>query len=280
LIQGVIVSKNIVIMPAFLTGPEPQFVKNSKRAWMAWCEKYGHEFISIDTPIAPFEQIKPQIQKMWTMDILEANDIEFDQIAQVDYDTYPTDTCPDFFEMTNHNFAAVLDGGWLPALNRISRITKEMWFEDTTVTLDEFFNTGFVVFNKSHKPQLDLVKDFFTKHPEDLDNRLRYALDDQIVLNYAVKQSGCPVTFLPRSFNMVSPENERFFWEGPDHEGRLYDIKTSIRQCVNIFHFTGDTQRRNMLTGILDSFMWKGNFELDEFEPVVNKLDVRRGKVL
>lgn len=273
-------SKNIVVMPAFLTGPEPEFVKHCKRAWSSWCKKYGHEFIFIDTPIAPFDQIKPQIQKMWTLDILEANNIEFDQVAQVDYDTYPTDTCKDFFTMTNHNFTAVLDGGWLPALNRISRVTKELWFPETTVTIDEFFNTGFVVFNKEHKNQIQAVKDFFMNHPDDFDRRIKYALDDQIVLNYTVKQSGCPVTLLPRTFNMVSPENERFFWQGPDHENRLYDVKTSIRQCVNIFHFTGDTERRNMLTRMLDSFMWKGDFVLDEFEPVLNKKELRMGVVL
>jgi hypothetical protein len=269
-------SKNIVIMPAFLTGPEPEFLKNCKRAWKSWCDKYGHTFLTIDDPVAPMDQIKPQIQKMWTLDILDANGIEYDQVAQVDYDTYPTDVCPDFFELTNNNFSAVLDGGFLPVLNRISRVTKEIWFPEVTVSIDDFFNTGFIIFNKKHKEELDLVKDFFVGEHSDIKERLKFALDDQIVLNYAVKQSNKPVTYLPRSFNMVSPENERFFWEGPDHEGRIFDIKTSIRQCVNIFHFTGDISRRNQLTSILDSFMWTGSFEFDQDEPVINKHDIRR----
>lgn len=277
-------------MPVFSVGEEQEFVKHCKRAWKAWCDKFGYEFIIMDTPVYDLTEIPPTFQRFWILDILKDNGIEFDQVAQVDYDTYPTDVCGDFFQLTDNKFAAVLDTGWLPALNRITRTFAQYYFPDTVVTVDDYFNAGMIVYNASHKPHFEKIREFYIKEyhkyrtntkPEGMTDSafatfqemlsgVNMTGDDQTLLNIVLRQDKCDVKLLPRSYNMISPENERFFWEGPDHRQRTYNVPLSIRQCVNIFHFTGDTPRRNAITRLLDSFMWKQDVPYNEYEPTIN----------
>ena len=50
-------------------------------------------------------------QRFYLFDILEQNEIDYDQILLVDADTIVHPDCPNFFELTNHEYSAVVNNG-------------------------------------------------------------------------------------------------------------------------------------------------------------------------
>lgn len=229
------------------------FVVNCKAAWKKWCDKNDCDFIEITTPIASFRDIPPQIQKMWTMDIIISNEIEFDQIAQVDYDTFPLPHCPNFFNQTDNKFSAVLDNGFGPQINRSIRMCKTNWFPNINVNWDTYFNSGFIVYNKAHKSVFKEIQNFyFSKKDEWCNiNRSPNLTDDQTLLNFELRKQKFDVTFLNRSYNVLDWHCRNFFANYTDELGREINAVDNIREAVNIFHITGDDEFRNGATEFL-----------------------------
>ena len=148
--------KNIVVIPNFKQDenqPNQPFVDNCINSWKSWCDKHDVKLFVIEDKLFDFDEVSPQMQKMWSVDVMEHNDVEYDQIAQVDYDTFILPHCPNFFEMTNDNFSAVLDNGFGPSLNMTMKVFEDNWFSHMKgkVTWDTYFNSGFIVFNKKQK---------------------------------------------------------------------------------------------------------------------------------
>lgn len=253
--------KNIVVMPNINEGEsfEKPFITNCKTAWKNWCQKNNCKFIELTIPIANFKDIPPQMQKMWTMDILINNEIEFDQIAQVDYDTFPLPHCPNFFEQTNNNFAAVLDNGFGPQINRSIRMCKNNWFDGINVNWDTYFNSGFIVYNKSHLPVFKEIQNFyFTKKDEWCRvNCSPNLTDDQTLLNFELRKQKFDITFLGRSYNVLDWHCRNFFANYVDELGREINAVLNISDSVNIFHITGDVDFRNGATEFLINNFYK-----------------------
>jgi len=238
----------------------PIFIHNTIKAWEIWCNKNKCKFILLTDKIIDFNLIPPQMQKMWTMDILLENNIEFDQVAQVDYDTIPLPHCPNFFNFTNNNFSAVLDNGFGPTLNRSIQMVKENWYPNILVNWDNYFNSGFIIYNKKHKDIFKAIQNFYEeKRFEWINkNKSKDLTDDQTLLNFEVRNQGFDITLLNRSFNVLDWHCKNFFYNFHDELGREINAVKSITDCVNIFHLTGDTEFRNVTTTFLiDNFYKK-----------------------
>jgi hypothetical protein len=251
--------KNIVVMPNFKQDPskqEPLFLQECKRAWKHWCDLNDCEFFEIDQPVADFRQIPPQMQKMWTLDILMHNGVEFDQIAQVDHDTYPLPHCPNFFDKTNGEFAAVLDNGFGPTLNRSLQMVKTNWYpEATNVTWDTYFNSGFIVYSKKHLPVFQALQKFYETSKDEWCkvNRSPDLTDDQTLLNFELRKQGFDTTLLSRSYNVLDWHCRNFFANYVDELGREISSVKNIADCINIFHLTGDVDFRNQASSFLSN---------------------------
>jgi hypothetical protein len=249
---------NLVVMPNYRkTGPEPLFVTNCKKAWKSWCEQNNCKFLELNEPIADFESITPQMQKMWTLDILLHNDIEFDQVAQVDYDTFPLPHCGNFFNKTNNRFGAVLDNGFGPSLNRSSKMVQKHWYNDITVNWDNYFNSGFIVYNKTHEPVFKEIQNFYKEKTSEWCsiNKSPNLTDDQTLLNFELRKQNFDVVLLDRSYNVLDWHCKNFFANYIDDLGREINAVDNIRDCINIFHLTGDENFRNLTSAFLiDNF--------------------------
>ena len=79
----------------------------SVKSWKQWCEKNDAEFFMLDEFIYEPDFMKPNWYKLYVFDLLENNDIKYNQIAVVDADTIVHPNCPNFFEMTENKFCAV-----------------------------------------------------------------------------------------------------------------------------------------------------------------------------
>ena len=254
--------KNLVVMPNFKeysTKEDALYVKNSKVIWEIWCKKYEHEFLVIEEPVCSFETIVPQMQKMWVMDILDDNKIEYDQILMIDHDTYPTPRCPDVFKMTDREFSATLDNGFGPQLNRLMNLFRDNYFKNNKfVTWDTYFNSGFIIYNKKHKELFKKTQEWYFKYKEEFFvlDKCR-GLNDQTILNFILSDMGFKLNILPRSFNVLDFHMQRFLMPSyTDELGRFIDQERNILECINVFHI-GDGQIRDQGSEYLKKVIWK-----------------------
>lgn len=247
--------KNVVVIPNFKKDgtDDPPFVTNCALSWQSWCEKHDTQFFMLEEKIHPFEEMPPQMQKMYTFRSLKESGVEFDQIAQVDYDTFILPHCPNFFDLTNHEFGAGLDAGFGPQLNRSIQMCKRNWFPDSKIAWDTYFNSGFIVYNEKHTKAFSDVLEFYaTQRTKWMEvNRSPDLTDDQTLLNFFLEKNGFKVSYFPRSYNVLDPWNRYFMYDATDELGRYINNVQTIKECVNVFHFCGDTNYRNQVTGFL-----------------------------
>jgi len=62
----------------------------SSRSWKHYADRHNCELFVLDQPLFDIEYMKPNWYKMYILDILEANNIDYDQVLYVDYDTIVT----------------------------------------------------------------------------------------------------------------------------------------------------------------------------------------------
>ena len=80
-------------------------------SWKSWCDKNGCELLMWEDLLLPVEQMKITWQRYYVFDILDANDIDYNQVLLVDADTIIHPDCPNFFNETDGKYAAVMNDG-------------------------------------------------------------------------------------------------------------------------------------------------------------------------
>jgi lipopolysaccharide biosynthesis glycosyltransferase len=138
----------------------------SFKSWSHYAKRYGAEIFVLDEPLFDVEYMKPNWFKMYILDILEANEIDYDQVLYVDYDTIVTPTAPNVFELTNHKFCAVRNFGDMDWVCRSIENYSKYVFNGFTFPYYNYFNSGVMIFNKKHKPLFDSIKKFYEENRE------------------------------------------------------------------------------------------------------------------
>ena len=67
-------------------------------SWKQWCDKNNAELFVLEELLLPKEEMAICWQRYHLFDILDANEIDYDQILMVDSDTIVHPDCPNFFE--------------------------------------------------------------------------------------------------------------------------------------------------------------------------------------
>ena len=81
--------------------------KFSINSWKKWASKNNAELFILNEVLMPNKDMGICWQRYYLFDILEANNINYDQIAMVDADTIIHPDCPNFFKLTNNKFTGV-----------------------------------------------------------------------------------------------------------------------------------------------------------------------------
>ena len=193
---------NVVFIPNISTGDNRNSPYHySVKSWQQWAKQYNDvQVIEWTEPICPPEQLKITLQRYWVHDILESNEIEYDQVLIVDADTIIHPNAPNFFEETNGKFSVVLNNGCSEWLTRSIRDWGNNLFpEEPKVKPWKYFNGGFQITNKTHKEFYSLVKNFYLNNQElilELSNKIK-AGTDQTIINYLTQREGIEVNYLP-----------------------------------------------------------------------------------
>ena len=198
---------NVVFIPNITVGDGRNTPYHySIKSWQKWSEQYEDvKIIEWTEPICPPEQLKITLQRYWVHDILESNNIEYEQVLIVDADTIIHPNCPNFFNETQGEFSAVINNGCSEWLTRSIKDWGNNLFPDQPkVKPWMYFNGGFQITSKTHKPFYNLVKDFYLENQKlilELSNKIK-AGTDQTIINYLVQKEKIQVKYLPECYNL------------------------------------------------------------------------------
>jgi hypothetical protein len=197
--------KNIVFIPNINLGDgRNNSYHYSIASWKKWCEKNDCELIVWEDLLLPVEQMKITWQRYYLFNILDNNDIDYDQILMVDADTIVHPNCPNFFEMTEHKYCGVKCDGCYEWVLRSIRGFGDDLFSGKRIKSWNYINGGFQIINKSHKSFFETMKKYYSKNNEKIIqtiDKLKCGTD-QTILNYMLHEEKVDVKLLPSCYNL------------------------------------------------------------------------------
>ena len=174
----------------------------SIKSWENYARRWGCEVFVLDQPLMDIEWMKPNWFKMYILDILDANGVDYDQVLYVDYDTIVTPNAPNIFELTDHKFAAVRNFGDMDWVCRSIENYSKFVFDGFTFPYYNYFNSGVMVFNKKHKDLFKGLQEFYQTNRDKLIwMQNTYCVgNDQPVFNFFVNQ------YIPADYKVLGYE--------------------------------------------------------------------------
>ena len=162
----------------------------SIKSWEHYSNKIGADLFILDEPLGDLSYMKPQWYKMYILDILDENEVEYDQVLYVDADTIIHPNAPNIFEISDNKFCAVRNFGCMDWVCRSLENYSKLLFEDFMFSYYKYFNSGVMVFNKKHRKLFKSMQEFYQEQHE----RIKHVQDnyhvgnDQPVLNFFVNR--------------------------------------------------------------------------------------------
>jgi len=197
-------SKDIVVQIAINKSERSanQGYSISSKSWKKWCDLNNVDLFSIDSEIV--SDLGFQWNKIFILDLLSANDIEYNRVLYVDSDTIVHPKMPYVFDLVGDKFGVVRNYGCMDWVCRSVENCHQLVFPNSEVLSPfKYFNSGVMIFNKSHKSFFDSVKDFYnTENKKILDFQSTGVGKDQPILNYLSEIHNIEKVYLPYEYNM------------------------------------------------------------------------------
>jgi hypothetical protein len=178
--------------------------KYSIDSWKKWCDKNDCELFVLNDLILENNKMGICWQRYYLFDILDANEIKYDQVLMVDADTIVHPDCPNFFEMTEHKLCgAQFDGSWDWVLRGIENYSKYM-FDGYMMPWYEYFDCGFIIVNDKHRQLFQDIVSFYFTNQDGLIKLQETFFNgtDQTPVNILVHKHNVDLKLLPYEFNM------------------------------------------------------------------------------
>ena len=198
--------KNIVFIPNIdLGNGRNNSYHYSIKSWKQWCDKNDCELIVWEDLLYPVDYMKITWQRYYVFDILEANDIDYNQILMVDADTIVHPDCPNFFELTDNKYCGVMNEGDYEWVLRSIRGFGDELFDGKRIKPWNYINGGFQILNKNHKDFYKKVIEYYKSNSNkiiDTIAKLKTATD-QTIINFLLVENNIDVKILPDCYNLV-----------------------------------------------------------------------------
>jgi len=175
----------------------------SKKSWKQWCKNNNAELFVLEDLLLPMEEMKICWQRYYLFDILEANNIDYDQILMVDADTIVHPKCPNIFELTDNKFcAAEFDASWDWTIRSIENYSHFV-FDNYMMPIHKYFDCGFMVVNKKHQDFFNKVIEFYHQNKQQLmEVEKLHGGTDQTPINILIHKLGVDLKLFPYEYNM------------------------------------------------------------------------------
>ena len=197
--------KNVVFIPNIDLGDgRSDSYSYSVRSWKRWCNKNNCELLIWEDLLYPVDYMKITWQRYYLFDILEANNIEYDQVLMVDADTIVHPDCPNFFEETDAQYCGVRVDGCYEWVLRSIRGFGDKLFDGMRIHPWNYINGGFQIVNYNHKDFFNIMKSYYNENSE----KIIKVIDelkcgtDQTIVNYTLHKEEVDVKYLPSCYNL------------------------------------------------------------------------------
>ena len=240
-------SKNVVFIPNIdLGNGRATPYHYSVKSWEKWCDKNDCRLVEWNEAIMDSSVFPIIMQREWVLDILEHNEIDYDQVLIVDADTIVHPDCPNFFNETNHNYSAVLNNGCYEWVTRSVRGWGEAMFpNEPLIKTNVSINTGFIIVNKKHKEFLDKIKELYLEKCDEIKShrdRIK-ASTGQTIVNFMLKKHNIKVTNLSESYNLQDLFKKNIIVIDTEMQSWMED-KLHFLDCGWVYHFNAIPQNR------------------------------------
>ena len=198
--------KNILFFTALKANDPNMFsyMEWSLKTWNYYAKKHNCEIFILEDPLYDTEWMRPTWQRWYVYDLLEANNIEYDQIALIDIDTMVHWETPNIFELSNNQYTAVKDDVSLEWVNN-SIAGYKRFFPDVDLEWTNYVNNGMLVLPREGEEFCNIIKEFYLANVDTLRDLQHHSLKkgtDQTPINYmALKYFGENINYLPKKFN-------------------------------------------------------------------------------
>tara|TARA_R110000824_G_scaffold303510_2_gene491254 strand:+ start:2536 stop:3303 length:768 start_codon:yes stop_codon:yes gene_type:complete len=212
--------KNIVFIPNIdLGNGRNNSYHYSIKSWKQWCDKNDCELIVWEDLLYPIDYMKITWQRYYVFDILEANDIDYNQILMVDADTIVHPDCPNFFELTDSKYCGVMNEGDYEWVLRSVRGFGDELFDGKRIKPWNYINGGFQILNKTHKDFYKKVIQYYKDNSNkiiDTIAKLKTATD-QTIINFLLVENNIDVKILPDCYNLVDLYRKNLLYLDSNH---------------------------------------------------------------
>ena len=176
----------------------------SHASWKKWCDKNDAEIFLLTERIYPKDVMNPNWHKLFAFELLDNEGIEYDQILVVDADTIVHPNAPNFFELSDNKFIAVHNEGCYDWLCRSVENYSKHIFDNHQLSPWDYFNSGFMIVNKTHKKLFSDIIKFYLDNSKSLKEfQEKYGCGtDQPIINFFVDMSNVDKKLFPYEFNM------------------------------------------------------------------------------
>ena len=203
----------------------------SLKTWNYYSKKYDCKLIVLQDPLYDTEWMRPTWQRWHVYEILEHNNIEYDQIALIDIDTMVRWDAPNIFEVSEGRYTGVIDDLSIEWLYN-SIVGYKEYFPNIDLQWDKYINNGMLVLPKEGgKEFCKKVIDFYLANVDSLRDKQHVSLKkgtDQTPINYlALETFGNNINYISKKFNMTHMYKTHAFVE---------DI---FIKCSYVWHFNG-----------------------------------------
>jgi hypothetical protein len=196
--------KNIVFIPNIdLGNGRSDNYSYCINSWKYWCDKNNCELLLLEDLLLPVKQMRITWQRYYVFDILDNNNIDYDQVLVVDADTIVHPDCPNFFNETDGKYAGVMNDGDYEWVNKSISQYGIKFFNRDTFPVWRYVNGGFQIFNKNHKDYLKGLLDWYNKNVTELNKVFgKWNSTDQTCINLYREEKKLDMTILPVCYNL------------------------------------------------------------------------------
>ena len=236
--------KNIVFIPNIdLGNGRNNSYHYSIKSWKHWCEKNNCELLVWEDLLYPIDYMKITWQRYYVFDILEANDIDYNQILMVDADTIIHPDCPNFFELTDNKYCGVMNEGDYEWVLRSVRGFGDELFEGKRIKPWNYINGGFQILNKTHKDFYKKVIEYYKGNSDkiiDTIAKLKTATD-QTIINFLLVENNIDVKILPDCYNLVDLYRKNLLYLDSNH---WWTDELHFLEAGWVYHFNAIPQNQ------------------------------------
>lgn len=162
-------SKNIIFMINVVSDDDNknQEYDISIKSWKAYAKKYNHELFVLEDKIFDFN-VNINWYKFYILDLLELNNIDYNQVLYVEPNTIVHTNTPDIFNISDNKFCAVRYLGDMGLVCSSIEVYSKLIFNDDTFPYYNYFNGAVMIFNKTHKLLFKSIQKFCLDNIEKL----------------------------------------------------------------------------------------------------------------